>query len=200
MAEPFRRLRRLFRRAKAPGPPAPARPATDDFEAAVEALRARGVRIGRDCRVFTREFSTEPWLVTLGDRVAVSGGVKFLTHDGSAWLLRPRRPQVQVVGTIEVGDDCYIGENALLLPGTRIGAGSLVAAGAVVRGSFPDNAVIAGNPARHLGRASLLLERLDASANALDTFGLPEAERRARLLRHFGLADGSEDEREGEGP
>lgn len=187
MTDPLRHIRRLFRRAAKRAETQTAAPAAEDFEAAVELLRQRGVRIGRDCRVFTRDFSTEPWLVTLGDRVAVSGGVKFLTHDGSAWLLRPRRPQVQVVGTIEIGNDCYIGENALLLPGTRIGAGSIVAAGAVVRGRFPENAVIAGNPASNMGRASLLLERMNASPNALDSFGLPEPERRARLRRHFGL-------------
>jgi hypothetical protein len=153
--------------------------------ATVELLRARGVRIGQGCRIYTLEFSTEPYLVSLGDRVGVSGGVKFLTHDGAAHLLRRQRPMVQVLGLIEVGNDCFIGENAILLPGTRLGDGCIVGAGAVVRGDVPANSLVAGNPGRVVGRASLLLKRMERSDNALDTFGLPEAERRAVIERHF---------------
>lgn len=177
-------LSRLLRRLGAPVE------ATDrDLQASdaatVELLRARGVRIGQGCRIYTLEFSTEPYLVSLGDRVGVSGGVKFLTHDGAAHLLRRQRPMVQVLGLIEVGNDCFIGENAILLPGTRLGDGCIVGAGAVVRGDVPANSLVAGNPGRVVGRASLLLKRMERSDNALDTFGLPEAERRAVIERHF---------------
>jgi acetyltransferase-like isoleucine patch superfamily enzyme len=49
---------------------------------------------------------------------------------------------------VEIGDGCDIGLGAILLPGTRLGSGVLVGAGAVVKGEFPDDAVIAGVPAR----------------------------------------------------
>jgi acetyltransferase-like isoleucine patch superfamily enzyme len=148
-------------------------------------LRARGVMIGQGCRIYTSEFSTEPYLVSLGDRVGVSGGVKFLTHDGAAHLLRHQRPMVQFLGRIDVGNDCFIGENAILLPGTRLGHSCIVGAGAVVRGDIPSNSLVAGNPARVVGRASLLLKRLEQGGSVLDTFGLPEAERRRVIERHF---------------
>lgn len=175
-------LRRLARRL-------PRRPA-DPYRAnlqTVARLRAAGARIGEGCVIYAQTLSTEPYLVTLGDRVGVSGGVKFLPHDGAAWLLRGRRPAVQSFGTITVGDDSYIGENALLLGGTAIGPGCIVAAGAVVRGRFPANSVIAGNPAKAVGRASLLLELMDRNRDTLDTLDLSGPERRARLLAHFGL-------------
>jgi len=155
----------------------------------VARLRARGVRIGEGCVIHTEQFSTEPYLVSLGNRVGISGGVKFLAHDGAAWLLRQRRPSAQAFGAIAVGDDCYIGENALLLAGTRVGRGCIVAAGAVVRGSFPDNSVIAGNPAKVAGRASLLVELLDRSETTLDTLHLGVEQRRALLLGRLS-ADG----------
>jgi acetyltransferase-like isoleucine patch superfamily enzyme len=51
---------------------------------------------------------------------------------------------------VEIGDGCDIGLGAIFLPGTRLGSGVLVGAGAVVSGEFPDDVVIAGVPARIL--------------------------------------------------
>jgi len=161
--------------------------ATD--EAIVRRLRARGVRIGEECRIYSTEFSTEPYLVTLGDRVSVAGGVKFLTHDGAARMRKSRRPGIQLLGRISVGANTFIGESAILLPGTTIGRDCVIGAGAVVRGTIPDNSLVAGNPAEIIGRASLFLDRLERSPDALDTFGLPAAERRAAILAHFGMED-----------
>lgn len=155
--------------------------------ARVERLRASGVRIGVDCVVLTESFSTEPWLVELGNRVAVAGGVKFLTHDGAAHFLRRERPDAQSLGRIVVGDDCFVGEDCLLLAGTRIGSGSIVGAGSVVRGPVPDNSLVVGNPGRVVGRASLALARMRLSPDTLDTFRLPPEERRRVIEAHFGL-------------
>ncbi|MEM9762422.1 MAG: CatB-related O-acetyltransferase [Pseudomonadota bacterium] len=46
-----------------------------------------------------------------------------------------------------VGHDCWIGREAMLMPGAELGSGVIVAARAVVRGKVPDYAVISGNPA-----------------------------------------------------
>jgi acetyltransferase-like isoleucine patch superfamily enzyme len=175
----FLRLFRRRRREAASGTTAP----LQSTEATIARLRAQGATIGEGCLIYSTTFSSEPYLVTLGNRVAVSGGVKFLPHDGAVWLLRQRRPHAQVFGRIVVEDDCYIGENALLLPGTRIGRGSVVAAGAVVKGRFPENSVIAGNPARAVGRASLLAELMDQSPATLDSLHLPPEGRRALVER-----------------
>lgn len=49
---------------------------------------------------------------------------------------------------IIVGDNCWIGEKATLLPGVTLGDGVVVAAGAVVRGNISANSVVAGVPAK----------------------------------------------------
>jgi acetyltransferase-like isoleucine patch superfamily enzyme len=50
---------------------------------------------------------------------------------------------------VEIGDDVWVGANATILKGARIGSGCIVASGAVVlAGSYAERSIIAGNPAR----------------------------------------------------
>ncbi|MGP6086461.1 CatB-related O-acetyltransferase [Antarctobacter jejuensis] len=49
---------------------------------------------------------------------------------------------------IVIGHDVWLGYGAMVLPGARIGNGVIVGAGAVVRGTVPDYAVVTGNPAQ----------------------------------------------------
>jgi acetyltransferase-like isoleucine patch superfamily enzyme len=177
-----RLLRRLLRAVEPPlaGP--------HDTFATIATLRARGVTIGENCAIYTDFFSTEPYLVTIGEHVGISGGVKFMTHDGAAWLMRGDHPKRQALGTITIGDNCFIGENSLILCGTRIGSDCLIGTGAVVRGTIPDNSLVIGNPGQVVGRASLFIEMLRQGKDSLDTLGMNEAARRDMLLRHFGLA------------
>ncbi len=53
-------------------------------------------------------------------------------------------------GGVRIGNNCWIGAKVTILDGTIIGDGCVVAAGAVVRGEFPDNCVIGGVPAKIL--------------------------------------------------
>lgn len=54
-------------------------------------------------------------------------------------------------GMVDVGAYSFIGPHAVIMPGTAIGKGSLVAAFSYVKGDFPDFAIIAGNPAKVVG-------------------------------------------------
>lgn len=47
-----------------------------------------------------------------------------------------------------IGDDCWIGINAVILPGTKIGRHCVIGANSVVSGEIPDNSVVTGSPAR----------------------------------------------------
>lgn len=51
---------------------------------------------------------------------------------------------------VEIGENVWIGDNVIVLPGTKIGEGVIVGAGAVVSGSIPECAIIVGNPCRIL--------------------------------------------------
>lgn len=67
---------------------------------------------------------------------------------GGGWILRPKYPDFDTFGKIKIGNNVYIDNCALILPGVLIGNNVIVGAGSVVTKSVPDNVIIAGNPAR----------------------------------------------------
>ena len=56
------------------------------------------------------------------------------------------------VGTVTIGDGCWIGANVTILRNVTLGDRCIVAAGAVLSQSFPANSVVGGNPARLIRR------------------------------------------------
>jgi len=59
---------------------------------------------------------------------------------------------------IHVGEDCWIGGNVVILPGVRIGRGSVVGAGSVVTKSVDAFTVVAGDPASFIRRIETALD------------------------------------------
>tara|TARA_R110000751_G_scaffold306753_1_gene426112 strand:- start:2777 stop:3292 length:516 start_codon:yes stop_codon:yes gene_type:complete len=109
--------------------------------------RYAGVMIGYNCNIQRVTFGSEPYLIEIGDHVQITDGVKLFTH-GGAWVLRQKYPDMDFFGRIVIGNNVYIGNNSLIMPGVSIGNNVLIAAGSVVTKSIPDNVVVGGNPAR----------------------------------------------------
>ncbi len=93
--------------------------------------------------------------IVIGSNTNIGGNVKILDND-----FHPVNPMERLadnkdaIGTlpVHIGENCFIGCNVLILKGSRIGNNCVVGAGAVVSGSFEDNCVIAGNPAKIIKR------------------------------------------------
>ncbi|KAK3676163.1 hypothetical protein LTR78_003913 [Recurvomyces mirabilis] len=90
-------------------------------------------------------------LVTIGARTLFGPNVSLYTGshplDGD---LRNGTKGPESGGEIHIEEDCWIGGNAILLPGVRIGRGSTVGAGSVVTKDVGPYTVVVGNPARKL--------------------------------------------------
>ncbi|MBW9088609.1 N-acetyltransferase [Rhizobium wenxiniae] len=109
--------------------------------------------IGRNCKISSHSFICEG--VTIEDGVFVGHGVMFtndiypraVNPDGS----RQTAGDWVVVPTL-VRRHASIGSNATILAGITIGEEAQIGAGAVVTRNVPDHAIVAGVPARIIGR------------------------------------------------
>jgi acetyltransferase-like isoleucine patch superfamily enzyme len=106
-----------------------------------------GVKIGLNCRLINVSFSTEPYLITIGNHVSATQ-VRFETHDGGVWVFRDKNPELDIVKPIKVGNNVFIGYGAVILPGVSIGNNVVIGAYSVITSDIPENSVAAGVPAR----------------------------------------------------
>ena len=150
-------------------------------------VRSYGVKIGKGCLVFTNNFSTEPYLIEIGDHVVISEGTQFITHDGSVWVFRDKNPHLDVFGKIKIGNNTFIGINCIILPNTKIGNNCIVGAGSVIRGEIPDNSVLLGNPAKVVLKTELMEKLLQNNENAVDTKRMKRTKKDTFIRKHFNL-------------
>lgn len=87
--------------------------------------------------------------IRIGENVEIAPGCGFYCYDHGIVLGRTIMEQpLATKGGISVGDGAWLGHRVTVLQGVSIGAGAVIAAGAVVVHSIPDNAIAAGVPAR----------------------------------------------------
>jgi acetyltransferase-like isoleucine patch superfamily enzyme len=107
-------------------------------------IRRSGVVIGRNSRINRRCLIDARGSIRIGDNVSISPEVAILTTqhrwDSGDFELESRN--------VVIDDHVWIGTRATVMPGTHIGRGAVVAAGAVATGQIPPLAVVAGVPAR----------------------------------------------------
>ena len=112
-----------------------------------EKFRKQGAKIGKNCAIQIDRLASEPYLVEIGDNVAIASGVKFLTHDGASFIFRDEIPSLRYFGRIVIEDNSFIGANSIIMPGVRIGKGSIVGMSSVVIRDVKPGSVVIGNPA-----------------------------------------------------
>jgi acetyltransferase-like isoleucine patch superfamily enzyme len=111
-----------------------------------------GVKIGNNCSIEKSViFGSEPYLITIGNNVRITHGVKFITHDGGLWVARNLKltdENADLIAPIKVGNNVNIGWDAIIMPGITIGDNCVVGCNAVVTHDVPPNSIVAGVPAR----------------------------------------------------
>lgn len=114
------------------------------------------VTIGPDTHVQPRcQFSAYVGSIEIGARVSIGPGSAFYPYDHGMDPDRPIREQgLRSDGDIVVESDVWIGTAAIVLSGVHIGRGAVIGAGAVVTADVPEQAIVAGVPAKVIGRRS----------------------------------------------
>jgi acetyltransferase-like isoleucine patch superfamily enzyme len=103
------------------------------------------VRIGSRCHLWAGPRNGR---IMIGDDVLFGPEVMLTAATYRHDLGDPVTDQPMSEGDIVIGDNVWLATRAIVLPGTVIGKGSIVAAGTVVKGEFPPMSIIAGAPAR----------------------------------------------------
>ena len=134
-------------------------------------------------------WGTEPWIITLGNNVHITDGVKFITHDGGTLLFRDQVPDLEITKPITLGNNVYIGNNVIILPGVTIGNNVVIGAGAVVSKDIPDNSLAVGVPARVIKTADQYLEKL--KEESLHLGHLKGKEKDDALKKYYGYTGNS---------
>ena len=142
-------------------------------------LRLLGARIGRDAVLLAPRFSNldrrglgglvlgrRGWVgrgvrldladaIELGDDVTLADEVLVLTHLNVGFREHPLQAAFpRSTAPVRVGAGAFVGARAILLPGVRVGERAFVAAGAVVTHDVEPGTIVAGNPARVVGRVA----------------------------------------------
>ena len=120
----------------------------------------RNVYIGDDCIISCSD------RIVIGDRTLVGHGVQIFDNDSHPTERRSRardwsavfedsqRPSKSIHhAPIAIGEDVWIGFGSIVLKGVSIGAGAVIAAGSVVTEDVDADSVVAGVPARRVGRS-----------------------------------------------
>jgi len=128
-------------------------PNTYSSEQYLKYLRKKGCQIGNNCKIWSPNQTyidvSRPYLISIGSSCKITRNVTILTHDFStSVLIREYKNFIGDAKEVVIGNNCFIGNNTTILMGTSIGNNCIIGAGSVVKGRFPDNVVIAGNPAK----------------------------------------------------
>lgn len=109
-------------------------------------LIRKGMQLGANC--FIDKSATIdgsfPWLISIGANCTITYNVVILAHDAST----KRALGYSKIGAVTIGNNCFIGSGAIILPNVHIGSNTIIGAGAVVTRDIPENSVAVGNPAR----------------------------------------------------
>lgn len=107
------------------------------------------IKIGEDCVIGPGCIITGQGGVTIGNDVIIGPKVMILpvdhNYDNPDELIREQGLNLH---KINIGDNVWIGAGALILAGTSIGNGAVIAGGAVVNRPIPPRSLAGGNPAQ----------------------------------------------------
>lgn len=109
-------------------------------------VKGAKITIGENCRLNGVYLHAQEEIY-IGKNTVIASGVNIIDSNGHVLNSSDRTKGRDVPKAIHIGENVWIGLNAIILKGAVIGDNSVIAAGAVVKGEFSANSLISGNPA-----------------------------------------------------
>lgn len=139
------------RRSLRTGPGAAISP-TVSFAHADQITLGSAPHLGTGCKLWA---GPGAGIISAGDNLLLGPDVMLIStsyrfNDGTP-VTRQRMNEASVI----IGNDVWIGAKATILPGSTIGDGAIIAAGAVIRGCVAPHAIMAGIPAKQVGTRAI---------------------------------------------
>lgn len=103
--------------------------------------------IGDSCRINGSYIHAEESII-IGENTVIAAGTNIIDSNGHETISLNRTKGRDIPTGITIGKNVWIGLNSTILKGTVIRENSIVAAGSIVKGNFPKNSLIQGNPAK----------------------------------------------------
>ncbi len=124
-------------------------------------LRSIGVKIGEDVTIYAPSKTTideqYPWMISIGNHVRITEGVKILTHDYAWSVFKCMNISCDYVGSIlgasghvDIGNNVFIGIDCIITRNVKIGDNVIIGTGSVVTKECEANSVYAGVPAKKI--------------------------------------------------
>lgn len=127
-------------------------------------LRERGdfYAMGEHCYIEPSARIFDTAYIRLGNNVRIAACC-MMGHEGTINMInRALGLRLDGVGKIDIKDNVFIGYGAIILPGVTIGPNAIVSAGSVVRADVAEGDVVAGVPAKRVGRFEMTVEMAKA--------------------------------------
>lgn len=145
-----------------------------------------GMEIGKGCSLVGKvNFGSEPYLISMGNDVRITDGVRFITHDGGVNVIRNayNLHNIDKFGKIKIGNNVFIGTQSIIMPNVTVGNNVIIGAGSIVTKDINDNCVVAGVPAKKI---STLEEYYQKNKEFfIETKKLNEKERKNMIISYI---------------
>lgn len=129
------------------------------YEKYIDNLIKNGLKIGNNVKILDNVLldPSHCFLISIGDNCTICPNVRFIAHDASTKIFLG----YSKIGKIDILDNCFIGDSAIILPNVKIGPNAIVGAGSVVTKDIPPEVVAAGNPAKVISSLDDYLKKIE---------------------------------------